>query len=356
MITSILSAYGFHPDKCSIQPFGTGLINHTWLVKYAGNDYIFQKINKHVFKHPFHISDNINAVGSYLKNHFPHYLFMTPVLAIDNKDIIYDGQDYYRMFPFVKNSVTYTALENAHLAYEAAKQFGKFTHLLSDFDTNLLKETLPDFHNLILRYSHFKAALLAGKKERLNEAQECIKQIEQYKYIVDEFEQIKTSGKFKKRVMHHDTKISNVLFDNKNNGLCLIDLDTIMPGYFISDVGDMMRTYLSPADEEEKDFTKIEIREDYFDAVVQGYLSEMNANLTEAEQDSFVYAGKFMIYMQAVRFLSDYLGGDVYYGSKYEGHNLLRAKNQLCLLDRLHEKEEQLLKRTKQRKFFNFFG
>ena len=352
MTTSILSAYGFDPDQCVIKPFGTGLINHTWNLKYAGNEYIFQKINKHVFENPFYISDNIHAVGSYLKTHFPDYLFIVPVLSLDNRDIIYDGHDYYRLFPFVKNSAAFTTLENPHAAYEAAKQFGKFTHLLSGFDTNLLKETLPDFHNLTLRYNQFTKALSEGDKERINEAGQCIKQIEQYRYIVDEFEQIRRSAFFKKRVMHHDTKISNVLFDKENRGLCLIDLDTVMPGYFISDMGDMMRTYLSPAGEEEKDLTKIEIREDFFDAVLQGYVSEMNGDLTDAEQNSYVYAGKFMIYMQALRFLSDYLCNDMYYGSKYEGHNLMRAKNQLCLLKLLHEKEGQLMQRTKQRIIF----
>ncbi|MEJ7684927.1 MAG: phosphotransferase [Segetibacter sp.] len=151
--------------------------------------------------------------------------------------------------------------------------------------------------------------------------------------------------------MHHDTKISNVLFDDKNKGLCLIDLDTVMPGYFISDAGDMMRTYLSPVSEEEKDFTKIDIREDFFDAISEGYLSEMKDDLTEEEQSSFVYAGKFMIYMQAVRFLADYLCDDIYYSSNYEGHNFMRAKNQLYLLDRLQEKEERLLKKARQPKF-----
>lgn len=352
MRTSILSSYGIDPNKCIIQPFGTGLINHTWLLKYADNDYILQKVNHHVFKNPYSISDNVQAVGEYLKHNFPDYLFVTPILSKENKDVVYDGESYYRVFPFIKNSVTFTTLESPQLAFEAAKQFGKFTHLLSGFDVTMLKETIPDFHNLTLRYQQFENALLGGNKARLTEAGDSIKQIEKYRYIVDEFEQIKRSRHFKKRVMHHDTKISNVLFDKNNNGLCLIDLDTVMPGYFISDVGDMMRTYLSPGSEEEKDFTKIDIREDFFDAIVEGYLSEMKADLAQEEQKSFVYAGKFMIYMQAVRFLADYLWDDVYYGSKYEGHNFVRAKNQLYLLDRLQEKEEQLLLRTKQTTFF----
>lgn len=352
MITSILSAYNFHPDKCTIETFGTGLINHTWLLQYADNKYILQKINHHIFKNPGYISDNIRVIGDYLKACFPDYLFLTPILSTQNKDVVYDGENYYRLFPFVKNSVTFTTLKSPQLAYEAARQFGRFTHLLSGFDATILKETLPNFHNLTLRYNQFEESLFKGNKERLSEARECIKNIEKYRYIVDEFEQIKRSTHFRKRVMHHDTKISNVLFDNNNNGLCIIDLDTVMPGYFISDAGDMMRTYLSPAGEEEKDFTKIDIREDFFDAIAEGYLSEMKDDLTEEEQKSFVYAGKFMIYMQAVRFLADYLCDDVYYGSQYEGHNFMRTKNQIYLLDRLQEKEKHLLQRKKRRDIF----
>lgn len=136
------------------------------------------------------------------------------------------------------------------------------------------------------------------------------------------------------RVIHHDSKINNVLFDRKNNGLCVIDLDTDMPGYFISDVGDMMRTYLSPVDEEEQDLSKIEIREDFFKAIVEGYFEEMGATLSKVEKELFVYAGKFLIYTQAIRFLTDYLNNDSYYGEKYDGHNLTRATNQMLLLEK----------------------
>ena len=122
----------------------------------------------------------------------------------------------------------------------------------------------------------------------------------------------------------------------------MIDLDTVMPGYFISDFGDMMRTYLSPVSEEEKDFSKIEIREEYFKAIADGYLDEMGSQLTSIEKDHLVYAGKFMVFMQAVRFLTDYLNNDIYYGSKYEGHNFVRANNQSALLKQIIEKEKKL--------------
>ena len=156
------------------------------------------------------------------------------------------------------------------------------------------------------------------------------------------FQSLQTNPSVRKRVTHHDTKISNVLFDRKGNGICIIDLDTVMAGLFISDVGDMMRTYLSPANEEVKDFNRIEVREDYFKAIVQGYLSAMHDELTADERQLFYYAGTFLVYMQAIRFLADYCNDDVYYGSRYEGQNFVRAMNQLTLLQRLEEKKPVL--------------
>jgi len=197
-----------------------------------------------------------------------------------------------------------------------------------------------------LRYEQFQAAIKNASPERFERCREMINALQQQYSIVETFESIKTNPAFKTRVMHHDTKISNVLFDENNKGICVIDLDTVMPGYFISDVGDMMRTYLSPADEEETDLSKIDVREDYFDAIVRGYLSEMHDELSNEEKKYFVYAGKFMIYMQALRFLADYLNNDIYYGAKYDLHNFNRAANQLTLLNILIKKEPVLNKRT----------
>ncbi len=145
------------------------------------------------------------------------------------------------------------------------------------------------------------------------------------------------------RVVHHDAKINNVLFDIGNDaGLCVIDLDTVMPGYYISDVGDMLRTYLSPVSEEESDLSRIVIREEYFREIAKGYLGEMQLSLSLEEKQYFVYAGKFAIYMQALRFLTDYLYDDIYYSTKYRNQNLIRANNQITLLQRYMEKEDRL--------------
>jgi Ser/Thr protein kinase RdoA (MazF antagonist) len=153
---------------------------------------------------------------------------------------------------------------------------------------------------------------------------------------------MKQNPAFRLRVTHHDTKISNVLFDNDDRGLCVIDLDTVMPGYFTSDVGDMMRTCVSPVSEEEKDFSKIMIREDYYKAIVKGYTEGMQGELSEDEQGSFFDAGCYLIYMQALRFLADHINNDIYYGAKYEGHNYMRACNQIVLLKKMLEKESVL--------------
>ena len=137
--------------------------------------------------------------------------------------------------------------------------------------------------------------------------------------------------------MHHDTKISNILFDKGGKGICVIDLDTVMPGYFISDLGDMIRSYVSPVNEEENNLDKIQVRQDYLEAIKEGYLSAMGNSLSAIEKDHFLYSGQCMIYMQALRFLTDHFNKDIYYGANYEGHNLNRTLNQLTLLDRLTE-------------------
>ena len=252
------------------------------------------------------------------------------------------GEGYYRVIPFVKGSHSVDAASTTRQGYEAAMSFGRFTHLLSRFDVTKLQITLKDFHDLGLRYRQFEQSLAKGNKERIRETAELVKELQAQHHIVQEYENICASAEFKIRVTHHDTKISNVLFDEHDNSLCVIDLDTVMPGYFISDVGDMMRTYLSPVSEEEADLLKIEVREDYFKAIVSGYLHYMHEDLSQKEKQTFVYAGKFMIYMQALRFLTDYLNNDVYYGAAYRGHNLVRAQNQTALLKLLCSKETAL--------------
>jgi hypothetical protein len=343
-IERVLQSYNLNPANHIIEAFGTGLINHTWKISSATSQdvYILQRINTNVFKQPEKIATNIKNIADFLHKNDPDYLFIAPLKTVAGAEMYVDEEGCFRVFPFLKNSYTVDVVNTPAQAFEAAKQFALFTRLLSGFNVNSLGITIPDFHNLSLRFEQFEEAVKNGNKARIKKAETAIHDLSQHASIADVFTSIKTNREFKVRVMHHDTKISNVLFTADDKGACVIDLDTVMPGYFISDVGDMMRTYLSPVSEEESDFDKIEIREEYFEAIARGYLSKMKDELSEAEKAHFVYAGKFLIYMQAIRFLTDYLNNDIYYGSKYEGHNLLRAENQIVLLQRYIQKEPKL--------------
>ncbi|QEC54427.1 aminoglycoside phosphotransferase family protein [Flavisolibacter ginsenosidimutans] len=342
MVEKILAAYGLTPD--TVEPLGNGLINRTWKVTAGNEQYVLQRVNQNVFQQPQHIATNLEEIGNYLAKHHPAYLFTRSIAAATGEELLCVDGAYYRLFPFVSGSHSKDVAGSPQQAFEAARQFGKFTRLLSGFDVGKLHITLPHFHDLRLRYGQFLASLQKGNRQRISESASLINALKSHADIVTVYDNILLNPSFKLRVTHHDTKISNVLFDEKDKGLCVIDLDTVMPGYFISDVGDMMRTYLSPVSEEESDFEKIDVREEVYKAVVEGYYAEMKDELTNEEKQGFFYAGTFMIYMQALRFLTDHLNNDVYYGAAYEGHNYIRAKNQLTLLERLLAKQEVLNK------------
>jgi len=332
MLNEVLSNFGLNPSGYQIQAFGSGLINHTYKISGEKETYILQEINSEVFKSPKDIAENMASMQKYLNYLYPGYLF---VGTLPSADFLFESDNgkYYRLFPFVKGSQTINFVNSKKEAFEAARQFGRFTYLLRDFDLNSLNYTLTNFHDLPLRFDQFKLSARIASKDRMEEASSEIKQVYSHYDILETYKSILINKEIPVRAIHHDTKISNVLFDDQENGLCVIDLDTVMPGYFWSDVGDMMRTYLSPANEEETDLSKITIREDVFRAVCKGYLSEMAEILTLNERKYFTFSGKLMIYMQAIRFLTDYLNNDIYYSSKYEGHNLNRAKNQFTLLN-----------------------
>lgn len=335
VIENVLSRFSVQNAK--INPHGTGLINHTWKIEANGGNFILQRLNENVFGRPQDIDENITLISNYLAEHHPDYFFVRPVKTESGETLVQDsGGGWFRLFPFV-DSVTHDVASLPDIAFEAAFQFGRFTEVLSDFDAGRLHVTIPDFHNLSYRYKQFLDALKSGNEERIKQSEPLIEKVRSRASLVDEFEEKIAHPAFHLRTTHHDTKISNVLFNRHGKGICVIDLDTVMPGYFFSDVGDMMRTYLSPVSEEEKDFSKIEVRRVVYDAIVEGYRAGMNGRLSPEEVASFHFAGRFMVFMQAMRFLTDYLNGDRYYGSKYEGHNFVRAGNQITLLEKLEE-------------------
>ena len=345
ILRQVLKAYQIEKD-CRIESFGTGLINHTWKIYTPHADYILQEINTRVFTNPNAIADNIIKIKDYLRK-YPDYYFVAPIPSVQGDQLVQVQKSFYRLFPFVPGSHSVDVVSSCAQASQAAYQFGKFTRLLSGLDADSLNITLPHFHDLSLRYSQFVDAHINGNKERIARVSWLSELLFSHAQIVKDFDFIVGNPEFKKRVTHHDTKISNVLFNPKDEALCVIDLDTVMPGYFISDLGDMIRTYVCPVSEEEQDFSKIIIREDYYFTIIEGYNRGMEIELTEAEKNHFFYAGKFMIYMQALRFLTDYLLDDIYYGAAYDDHNLNRAQNQTILLQKLIEKEAILTGKTK---------
>jgi Ser/Thr protein kinase RdoA (MazF antagonist) len=338
MIT-VLNAFGLSTDSV-VEPITSGIINSTWKVRSTNENYILQRINNHVFTNPEDIHHNIAAIAQYLKKNYQHYLFPAPILSVEGSELIHiSGKGYYRLFPFISGTHTINVVENTKQAFEAAEQFGRFTAYLGGFEVSKLKVTIPHFHDLTFRYKQFKESLQNGNLIRVKEEQALIDRLVKFNFIVKQYEAITQNPAFKKRVTHHDTKISNVLFNDENNAVCIIDLDTLMPGYFISDVGDMMRTYLCPVSENEEDISKIMVRPSFYYAIVEGYYKEMKNELTSIEKNYFFYAAQFMIYMQAIRFLTDYFNDDKYYQILYKNHNLTRAINQTVLLDRLMEHE-----------------
>lgn len=333
---SVIKAYRQLQNTVRVEKLGNGLINTTWKIQCGEEAYILQKINHHVFRDPYIIENNLKQIAAFIHSHDADYQLPLPLKTLCGEELVFDtAHGYFRLFPFWEGSVTHTVLKTVQQAFEAARLFGKFAKKLNGLDPKLLGASIPDFHNLSLRYHQFMNAVDQADRNRKERASLLIHFLQEHACIVEAYESYVHAGTMQLRVMHHDTKISNVLFDDEDHGLAVIDLDTVMPGYFISDLGDMIRTYTCAVNEEEAALDKITIRKDFFEAIIKGYLSEMKDVLSDAEKKLLVFAGEFMIYMQCLRFATDYLENDRYYGSSYSGHNLNRALNQMKLLQEL---------------------
>ncbi len=334
-LQKIRQAYGWkEPQLFAVD---SGLINHTWKVVDGNDVYLLQSVNTNVFTAPRLIDENLNLLADYFRENAPGYLFTAPLQTLADGSLPEIGNIFYRVFHWVTGSHTIDTVSTPAEAFEAAKAFGLFTSLLGEFDVTRLHPALPNFHHLSLRYYQFEQAVQNGVAERISECAGTIQYLRSQVSIVKRYEAFCAHSEVTKRVTHHDTKISNVLFDEQGKSICVIDLDTVMPGYFLSDVGDMFRTYVCPVSEEEKDLDKILIRKEYIRAIENGYLTDMGSELTGFEKEHFHFAGEMLIYMQALRFLCDYLLNDPYYGSRYPGQNKVRAENQARLLQLFRE-------------------
>jgi Ser/Thr protein kinase RdoA (MazF antagonist) len=336
LIPEIISNYGLAALDFKVERLGSGHIHYTF--KLTGKkSYILQQVNKNVFKEPEIIATNLRVAADYLRQKFPDFLFLSAIKTVAGKDMVYDHEGFpWRLFPYFENTYTIDKVSNENEAASAAAEFARLAKYLKDIDTKLFKPTIPKFHDLSWRYEQLETALKNVTKERMTQAADAVDKAKAFSYLVTQYEDLIKSGSLKPRITHNDTKINNILFDaTTGKAVCAIDLDTLMPGYFIYDLGDMIRTCVSPVDEEEKDVTKVFVRKNIYDALVKGYLSVMKDNLSEEEINAIPFSGMMMTYIMAIRMLADFLNGDIYYHISYPGQNLVRASNQLKLLDEL---------------------
>ena len=352
-ILAVLSTY-YGIDDCSqLLRLSSGLINTTYKVTTARrprSSYIFQKINSSVFIEPRKIDENLRALSEWLRTSSPsdspsdtdRFAFPLPTFCgtasttdCRNSTLVCQGGCFYRVFPYIDNSYTITKVVCEAQCFAAAKSFGFQTYMFKDFDIRTLHTTIEDFHNLIVIFNKYSTILETGNSDRIAECGDIIALMENFSYIVSRYKDFISSPFTKLRVTHHDTKISNVLFNCQTHDVAaVIDLDTTFPGYFLSDVGDMIRSYVSNCDEDDDNYDSICVDKSRILAIKSGYLTFMNNLLTDFEKSHFYFSGELLIYMQAIRFFSDYLSNDQYYSIKYTKHNLVRTRNQLTLLQR----------------------
>jgi thiamine kinase-like enzyme len=330
----VISAFGLPDDPGAVSPIGTGHIHQTLKVSGIRN-FIVQRVNRNVFRHPEIIDDNLKMASRHLSAHYPDYPFLRCVPSPSGATQILDAEGFpWRAFPYIGNSFTIDQVTGQQEAFDAAAEFARLCHHLDGADVTQFKETIPRFHDLSLRYDQFEETVRSAVHERLDQAASCIHSARAARVLVDDYVRNTSNGAWKLRITHNDTKINNVLFD-KTTGKTVyaIDLDTLMPGYFIYDVGDMIRTFVPPVSEEEKDLSLLRFRKEIYDAVVAGYRSEMDPVMSADELAYIPWSGKMMTFIMALRFLADYLRGDTYYHTTYPGQNLVRAKNQFRWLE-----------------------
>ena len=328
MMQSIFDQYGW--GNATAIPLKQGLINETFEVHSVQGDFILQNINTQIFKDPFAIDHNIKAIGQYYNTNQTDQLFTHLVPNLVGETLIKWAGKHYRAFKKI-DGIALDVLTTASQAKAAANQFGLFTASLIEFPIAQLKVTIPQFHNLALRYHQFEQALIHGDAIRITQAKEAILFLQSHQAYVKQWLHFTGHHDAHLRVTHHDTKISNVLF-KEDAAICVIDLDTTMPGYFISDIGDMCRTYLCPVNEACEDLNLIKVLPERWTAIQEGYLEAMGEFLTNFEKDYFAFSGQSIIYMQALRFLTDFLELDKYYRVERPDQNLDRTLNQNQLL------------------------
>lgn len=344
-MNAITGQFEFAGTPIKVSRWGEGHIHETFLVATSNHqpDYILQKINHNVFRNIPGMMKNIEAVTKHIygklasiPGHDPGLESLTLVYTSQGKAYFVDDDGCsWRMYVFIPGTVTYQKMTDPAMAFEAGKAIGFFQALLTDLGTPLI-DTIPDFHNIAFRISQYEQAKKADPAGRAKLVGDDIIFVEnRFSLMKSYYASLRNRAVL--RATHNDTKVNNILFDRGNKAQCLIDLDTVMPGYVHFDYGDALRTMSNTALEDEKDLSKVLFKREVYDSFTGGYLQTAGGFLTPAELDLLPYAPIYLTFMIGLRFLTDFLNGDIYYRVHYPEHNLVRARVQFKLVKEMEK-------------------
>lgn len=336
---TIRTAYDI-PNTSTITQLGGGNINGTYKVTHDdGKCFVLQSVNTDVFKYPDRIDQNLRSISVFLREQHPDYFFPGPLPSRDGKSMVHDDTGVpWRLLPFVENSECHNTAPTLTHARNAATGFARLTKLVSDIPLAQFADAFPQFHNLTLREAQLTEAIEQASDERKANANDTIDGFARFAYIGQKYREVISTGVLKKRIQHHDTKLNNILFrKGTSDVLAVIDLDLIMPGYFFSDIGELIMWGTSVF-ENETNLSNVVVNDAYYDAILEGYRVEMGDTLSDDEQTLIPFAPLVMCYMLGIRFLADYLNGEVYFKTQYAGQNLDKSRNRLKLLGELAQR------------------
>ncbi len=362
-IEEVISNMDFQGDCTHYERYGNGHINDTFVVyakQESGNEirYILQRINHQIFQQPEQLMKNIAGVTNFLKNKI---LQVKGDVKRETLNVVRTklGKDYYRdsigaywrAYLFIEKATSYDAVEKPEDFYQSAVAFGHFQNLLADYPAEALYETIKDFHNTPVRLKTLKRAVEEDSFERVIEVTQELDFIYKQESFSHTLMDLYQEKKLPLKVTHNDTKLNNIMIDDETGkAICVIDLDTVMPGFSVTDFGDAIRFGATTAPEDEKDLDKVNFRLDLFELYTKGYLEGCNGSLSETEIAMLPVGAKMMTLECGIRFLTDYLQGDTYFKIHREGHNLDRARTQLKLVAEMEKSWDEMVAIVKKYK------